>query len=195
MIFDMHLHTSLSSCTSIPVEDVIDRAKDTGLDGICITDHETMAAGRYLKEGLQTNGLTVILGMEYETREGDFLLFGPFEELKSGLDAVDLLRHVHQNGGVAIGAHPFRAGRSLNETLVKDNFCGIIESVNGRNRHENSEILNRWRKKYSFAEVGGSDAHSLKEVGSSATRFTVPITSRSDLIHALRKGLCAPTIS
>jgi hypothetical protein len=35
------------------------------------------AAGRYIEEGIQDNGLYLLIGMEYATPDGDFLLFGP----------------------------------------------------------------------------------------------------------------------
>lgn len=194
MIFDIHVHTSISPCSNLAIEDTIMHAKNTGLDGICITDHDTMEAGNQLEEGIQPNGLVVIIGMEYETTDGDFLIFGPYENLRRGLDAIALLNHVQQTGGVAIGAHPFRKKRPLTENLIKNNYCTIIESVNGRNQTEEDERLNLWREKYIFTEVGGSDAHSLKELGSTSTRFSIPIASRSDLIHALREDLCSPVI-
>jgi len=190
----MHIHTSISPCSDIQPDDLIKHAKKIGLDGICITDHQTMVVNKSVKEGIQPNGLSVIFGMEYETPDGDFLIVGPYEDLNSGLDARTLLSHVHQTGGVAIGAHPFRENRSLNEYLIKNNFCRIVESANGRNKTEDEANLNLWRNKYRFAEVGGSDAHSLKELGTATTRFAVPVTSRSDLIFALKNGLCRPVV-
>jgi predicted metal-dependent phosphoesterase TrpH len=194
MIFDIHVHTSISACSSIHPDELIGHARNLGLDGICITDHETLDVTKYITEGLQSNGLLVIIGMEYETTDGDFLIFGPYEDLKSGLDAVSLLTHIRQTGGAAIGAHPFREDRPLNENLIKDNYCTIIESANGRNNGEDDKKLSLWRNKYSLFEVGGSDAHSLKELGRTSTRFTIPITSRSDLIQALHEGLCSPVV-
>jgi len=70
----------------------------------------------------------LFIGMEYETREGDFLLFGPVETLDAGLSAVELLEKVEQKGGVAVA-----------EYLVKKGLCRIIESINGRNQdYENA---------------------------------------------------------
>lgn len=194
MIFDLHVHTSISPCSNIPIEKIVSHAKNTGLDGLCITDHGTMDALKQLDEGIQPNGLVVIIGMEYETRDGDFLVFGPYENLKPGLDAMALLHHVNQTDGAAIGAHPFRKDRPLTEGLIKNNYCTIIESVNGRNLSKENSELNLWREKYNFTEVGGSDAHSLQELGRTCTRFTTPIRSKSDLIKALQKGFCSPVI-
>ena len=56
-------------------------------------------------------GLCVIVGMEYTTSKGDFLVFGPAEYVPEGMDAEDLIGWVRKEGGVAIPAHPFRQSR------------------------------------------------------------------------------------
>ena len=90
-----------------------------GLDGICITDHDSMAAGEAIEEGVQDSGLCVIIGMEYTTRDGDFLLFGPIEDLASGLDGFDLVKAVRDAGGAVVAAHPFREGRRIPAQLLR----------------------------------------------------------------------------
>jgi hypothetical protein len=192
MKFDLHVHTSISPCSQLALDDILATAQQRGLSGVCITDHDTMDVRNYLREGLQDNGLCVILGMEYATREGDFLIFGPFEHLQPGLAAPELLGHVGSSGGVAVAAHPFRAGRPTSEYLVDYGLCGIVEAVNGRNLpHENSYVES-WKTRYPIKQVGGSDAHSLEELGRVATRFDNPIRSRADLIHALKNGRYLP---
>ncbi|GBE12750.1 hypothetical protein BMS3Abin13_01042 [bacterium BMS3Abin13] len=159
-----------------------------GLDGVCITDHDTMAVRQVFKEGVQDNGLCVIFGLEYATEEGDFLLFGPFEEIRPGLAAAELLRYVEASGGVAVAAHPCRRTRSTRENLIKDHLCRIVESVNGRNSHPENKQAASWCQRYNVSQVSGSDAHALSELGMAATRFHEPIHSRSDLIRSLKNG-------
>jgi predicted metal-dependent phosphoesterase TrpH len=146
-----------------------------------------MAARHAVAEGLQANGLCVIIGMEYATPEGDFLLFGPFETLPPGLSARMLLPHVANAGGVAIAAHPFRLNRQVQEGVIKNKLCRIVEGVNGRNTLQENERVLEWRD-YKISRVGGSDAHSLEELGRVPTSFTVPVRSRVELIRALKEG-------
>lgn len=159
-----------------------------GLDGVCITDHDTMAVRQVFKEGVQDNGLCVIFGLEYATGEGDFLLFGPFEEIRSGLSAAELLRYVEASGGVAVAAHPCRRSRSTRENLIREHLCRIVESVNGRNSHPENKQAASWCERYNVSQVSGSDAHTLSELGMAVTRFHEPIHSRSDLIRSLKNG-------
>ena len=188
MKFDLHVHTTLSPCSRLSLEEILFSAAARGLDGVCITDHDTMAVRHCLREGIQNNGLSVIFGMEYTTSEGDFLLFGPFEDLPPGLPAKLLLRHVERCGGVAVGAHPFRKGRSVREHLVRDELCGIVEGVNGRNSEQENKSVVKWQQQFNIPLVGGSDAHLPAELGRVFTRFRSPVRSRNDLIHALKQG-------
>lgn len=194
MIFDLHMHTSLSPCGRMEIGDALVRAKDRGLDGICITDHNVMNIRHVLSEGMQANGLCVIFGMEYSTSQGDFLVFGPFEEMPSHLSAEQLLRTVQNSGGVAVAAHPFRKARPVDERLIREGLCGAMESSNGRNTPLENSSVAQWRQRYDLTECGGSDAHTLEEIGACATRFFVPIKTRIDLIQALKHRMCRPEI-
>jgi predicted metal-dependent phosphoesterase TrpH len=193
MLFDLHVHTSFSPCGHMNIEDVIVRARERGLDGVCITDHHTMGIRHVIAEGVQKNGLCVLFGMEYSTPQGDFLLFGPFEEMASGLSADRVLATVGDNGGAAVAAHPFRKARPVDERLVRNGLCHAVEVVNGRNTPFENSAVENWRR-YGLPQCGGSDAHTLDELGTFATRLQTPIRTRGDLIQALRQGLCRPEI-
>ncbi|BCO10784.1 histidinol-phosphatase [Desulfolithobacter dissulfuricans] len=188
MKFDIHVHTTLSPCSQLELADILARAQVQGLDGVCITDHDTMAVRHQLNEGIQANGLCVIFGMEYATAEGDFLLFGPYEGLRPGLPARLVLRHVADTGGVAVAAHPFRARRPTSEHLIHHRWCRIVEGVNGRNSVTENQAVIRWEQRYGVSLVGGSDAHALAELGRVPTELLTPVTTRSEFIQALRRG-------
>ena len=192
MIFDMHVHTRISQCSSLSLDEILQNADQKGLDGVCITDHQSTVASRQIRRGVQANGLRVFVGMEYHTADGDFLIFGIPPDLPEGLDARDMLQRVKQNGGAAIAAHPFRQNNHVSESLIRDGLCGIVESVNGRNKTWENQQVALWRKRYSLIECGGSDAHCLSELGKIKTRFDIPINTQADLIFALNNGLCAP---
>ncbi len=192
MRFDVHVHTRISPCSVLSTEEVLDQARALGLDGVCITDHDSMEIRHVIREGLQPNGLCVIFGMEYGTPHGDFLVFAPFDEVPMGLPAADLLRWVDDTGGVAVAAHPFRQSRPTQEYLVRDGLCRIVEGVNGRNKESENDKVENWRERYPIQEVGGSDAHSFAELGQVVTHFSDPIRSREDLIDALKNGTYRP---
>ncbi|WP_075353741.1 PHP domain-containing protein [Desulfovibrio sp. DV] len=190
MLFDIHVHSDISPCSHLALSDILNHSRRRGLDGVCITDHGTMAVGSRVREGMQADGLCVIVGMEYTTPQGDFLVFGPFEHLPPGLAAQDLLALVDLGAGAAVAAHPFRPGRTVVESVLTSNACRLVEAVNGRNpaaANEQALALVRRRK---VVGLGGSDAHSLDELGRMATRLHTPVHCRQDFIAALRQGRC-----
>ncbi len=188
MNFDFHVHTTLSPCSQLTLDEILTQAMSKGLDGVCITDHDTMAVRHHLAEGIQSNGLCVIFGMEYSTRDGDFLLFGPYEELAPGLPAQLLLPHVANTGGIAVAAHPFRRCRSTSEYVIQEDLCRIFEGVNGRNNQAENKAVMGWQQRYGIKQVGGSDAHTYAELGMVPTEIKSQITNRSEFIQALRHG-------
>ncbi|PLX85343.1 MAG: histidinol-phosphatase [Desulfuromonas sp.] len=192
MRFDLHVHTSLSPCSDLDIADILAHARSRRLDGVCITDHDTMAVREQIEEGIQDDGLCVIFGMEYETPEGDFLLFGPFENLETGLPAPHLLDLVREQGGAAVAAHPFRKGRPTGEHLVRESLCRLVEGINGRNSDDENRRVQAWKKSFAVRECGGSDAHTIEELGRVVTRFNRPVRSRGDLVRALNAGHCSP---
>jgi predicted metal-dependent phosphoesterase TrpH len=192
MLIDMHVHTTVSVCSRLTLEDILTHSRRRGLDGVCITDHESMAAARSLREGRQADGLFVFFGLEYATPEGDFLIIGPFDELAPRLSARRLLDRVAAAGGVAIAAHPFRGGRPFSEDLIREGRCRIVESFNGRNRAFENRAVDGWRWRYEFAECAGSDAHCLAELGRVRTRFRQRVETRGQLVRALQSGGYAP---
>lgn len=192
MILDLHVHTTYSSCSRLSLDEILRNARQKGLDGVCITDHNSMAVCADIREGLQPDGLCVLFGMEYDTPEGDFLIFGPFDDLEAGMNACRLLTIVNERDGVAVAAHPFREGRMLDRSLIEQGVCRIVESLNGRNRRQENDRVQRLVEEYNLIQCGGSDAHQLSELGRTATRFFMPVTNRRDLIRALREGSCSP---
>ena len=188
MVIDLHVHSTFSRCSSLTLSQAVEAALRSGLDGICITDHGTMAASREIQEGLQPSGLVVIVGIEYTTPQGDFLLFGPFESLEPGLDAKELLPLVEGAGGVAVAAHPFRPGRSVDPSLPRWAGKLLVEGLNGRTAPEYNRAAALWAERWGLPLVGGSDAHSPEEVGRVTVELPHLVRSRAELIRVLREG-------
>jgi predicted metal-dependent phosphoesterase TrpH len=188
MRFDLHVHTTISSCSRLTIEEIVSHGRARGLDGVCITDHDTMDVRNFLAEGFQPSGICVIFGLEYTTPEGDFLIFGPFEVIPSGFSGQELLRYVEQADGVAVAAHPCRGGRSTDENLLKKGHCNLVEGMNGRNSIRENAKAALLSELYGVGQVGGSDAHCLEELGQVTTCLHDIIHDRTDFIQALKKG-------
>ena len=191
MLIDLHVHSAVSSCSRLSVRDIIEKGRACGLDGVCITDHDTMAVLSQITEGFQSDGLLVLVGMEYATPQGDYLVFGDVEGLGPNLSGLELFSAVEGVGGAVIAAHPFRGWRP-SDVSVLERGRPVIEVDNGRNTDPENAMAGALARKLDLVSVAGSDAHTLNELGRFPTNFTVPVRSRADLIRALKAGHCAP---
>lgn len=188
MIIDLHIHTYFSACSLIEIPQLIRKARELGLDGICITDHDTIASKFVIEHCVDKAGISVIVGMEYTTTQGDFLVFGPVEQIPQNLEASGLYQWLKKEGGIAIPAHPFRKVRGTDISVLRSS--SIIEGLNGRNLPSENEICQNWLKDLGrgVKVIGGSDAHTLNEVGTITTVFKNNIYSSEDLIRELSYG-------
>jgi 3',5'-nucleoside bisphosphate phosphatase len=73
---DLHIHTCLSPCASLDLSPrrIIERARTERLDLIAVTDHNTAKNVRPVMQLGEQAGLTVLPGMEVQTREEIHLL-------------------------------------------------------------------------------------------------------------------------
>lgn len=188
MLLDLHIHSHLSPCSRLPLRQILAQARCRGLDGVCLTDHGGRLALGQVREGPQADGLVVLVGHEYATPQGDFLLFGDLEPLPAELNAASLLLAVEGQGGVAVAAHPFRPGRGLDPELGRLGLVRVIEGINGRNPAGSNRQARQWAGQHGLSLVGGSDAHSLAELGGVATFFPYNIASQAELVSALKAG-------
>ncbi|MCP4129925.1 MAG: hypothetical protein GY754_02805 [bacterium] len=57
MRFDIHVHSLLSPCSTLEFHEILSTAGARNLDGICITDHNTLEARNFIREGRDSSGL------------------------------------------------------------------------------------------------------------------------------------------
>ncbi len=162
----------------------------TGLDGLCLTDHQVMAGPDLLS--VLPGGFSFLVGMEYSTSQGDLLLFGLDKPPIDGMKALDILQLVHDMGGASVAAHPCRAGRSLDPALLGSGLIHAVEVLNGRcTPQENSEALGL-AQAFDLPLTGGSDAHMPQEIGRFATMVCQPVYNAAQLAMAIRQGDVSP---
>jgi len=179
---DLHIHTLASDGTA-GVVDILEHVEaNTELDVIAITDHERIdaaVAARTIARD-RGSGVEVVVGEEVTTLGGHLLALWieqpikPFRSLRSTIAAV------HDQGGLAIPAHPLvpyplcAQGFVLRRLLADDERYrpDAIEAFNpttlGRPWH--GRVV-RFAEEHGLARVGNSDAHSLEAVGIGYTTF------------------------
>jgi len=193
MIIDLHIHTLLGSqCSVIEIHDLIKHAKRIKLDGLCITDHDSTAGIPQSKKIGEEEGVKVFGGVEVSTKEGHVIVFSKnLEEIKKPIHVVDLISWVHTKGGVIIPVHPFRRGvPCLSNKLYEVYGFDAIEILNGNCTQEMNILGWLASLKLGIPGIGGSDAHTLTQVGRYATMFNTNIETEEELINAIKSGNC-----
>ena len=106
---DMHVHTVRGAAdSSLQPEQLSDVAKDIGLTGVNITEHDRMWDEHVLKEFREESGLFVNRGMEVSTDMGHILAVGLTGYVPGIRKAKELRLVLDDLGGFMIVAHPFR---------------------------------------------------------------------------------------
>ena len=187
MIIDTHLHESKYSGDShVSLEEIVTRAKSMGMDGVCITDHESNEIKEEAKKLSRETGFLIIVGAEILTFEGDMVVFGLEDLPKRKMHAQSLVDLVRKEGGVAISAHPFRQNnRGMGEYIRKIEGLWALEAFNGNTDFSHNMQAYFLALELELPCLGGSDAHHRHEVGRYATVFPDGIRDERDFIQAI----------
>jgi len=197
---DLHIHTIRGSdCSVLTPEELIERAAEIGLDGVCITEHDRILRSAELEARASERGVMLFYGVEANTDHGEVLAFGPTEYAEGFHELARLRRAVDEAGGAIIIAHPFRrefspfySGRAERPTLEEAcerpimQMVDSLEVVNGAATVEESDFGRQVAEKLGLGMAGGSDAHSVDGVGMCVTAFDRPITCWEEFLQELR---------
>jgi predicted metal-dependent phosphoesterase TrpH len=182
--YDLHMHTIYSRDGAIRPEDMIRIARKRGLEGIAVTDHNTIRGGQAAQK-LEHRGLDVICGAEINTDRGDVIGLYLTEEIGT-TGHVEVIDEIHRQGGVAIIPHPFDSIRSSAfwPTERDAKKPDAIEVLNARCvlRRSNA-AANAFADAYGLPKVAGSDAHFGAEIGNAYTL----VPEGESLADAVRK--------
>ena len=200
---DMHLHTLYSDGT-VSVQALLDHVEaQTDLDVIAITDHERIDGALRAREIHEAGpySFEFVVGEEITTRRGHILALFITERIPALRPLTETLERIHDQGGIAIAAHPMapltpslgtRSLRAVQESADRRQRLDAIELLNpsaaGRARRSardrlNSEVLR-------LPAVGNSDAHVLEGIGSAWTWF--PGSTASDFRAAVEVSTTRP---
>ena len=200
MIIDLHVHEALHSpCACMTLEDAVESARYHGLDGICITDHDSMEIQNDAADYLRTLDFPVFVGVEVGTMHGDIIALGlsslPEAKPFYCMPTQDFINHVNAEGGFCFAAHPFRHWTRDGRFL--DSVQGLhgIEIYNGGNtRPKSNDMARQACRRLGLISVAGSDAHEVDDLGAYAMWFPDPIADTAALVTALKAGKGRPVM-
>ncbi len=194
MFLDMHMHElTYSKDSSLALEQIVTIAKQKGLDGICITDHDSMELKNFAAEYSEKTEFPIFVGIEFYSLQGDILAFGIDHYPNKRIHAQDFIDMVHEQGGITISAHPFRNNRrGLEEHLDIVKGIDAIEVLNGSTLPDATLMADTYANKLKVAATGGSDCHIPEKVGIRATYFPKNIKTIQELVQAIQSHECCP---
>jgi predicted metal-dependent phosphoesterase TrpH len=168
--YDLHLHSRNSPDGTRDVKDIVRIARKRGLDGIAITDHDTIRGGLDALK-LKPEGIDVICGCEVCTDRGDVIGLFLTEEIKAR-DHVAVIDEIHAQGGIVVVPHPFDSlrGSAFWPSDSDARLIDAIEVINARCVFRRSNAAaDRYADRYALARTGSSDAHFGAEIGNACT--------------------------
>ena len=185
------------------------RAKEAGLDGVCVTDHDRFLDADEARRVSEAHGLLVLPGSEVTTDEGHLLVFG-LTGYVFGMHKTSFLESlVRKAGGAIVAAHPYRRSYRADAPRGSERYRRIVRSaghnplygvadaveiLNGRGSQGENEFAYDLSVELGMNGVASSDAHRTGDVGTFATEFQRPIRDLDDLVTELRAGRARPVV-
>ena len=195
-VFDLHNHSRYSDGDRTP-EQMVRYAHDLGLSGISITDHDCIKGyERALAEAESYgDGFMVVPGEEVSSEKGHILAYGVSKKVPGGLSLEETTSLIHEQGGVAVAAHPYSTlgtGDPFSIEEVTEGQFLLLDGVEAYNGSvlwpkDANEKAQQFAQKYGLARIGGSDAHTRWAQGLGLT-LTEGVEDVDDLLEAIREG-------
>jgi predicted metal-dependent phosphoesterase TrpH len=165
---DLHCHTRASFDSLSDPAAVARAASARGLTHLAITDHERLEGALRAREAAP-DGLTIIVGEEVRTRDGDLIALFLERAVPPGLSAAETVAAVREQGGLVGIPHPFDRFRgSLGRTEALAALAPLVDWVETHNARvvgSGNDKAVELAADHGLPGVAVSDAHSLLEVG------------------------------
>ena len=163
---DMHVHTCYSKDGSLSLETIMESCERRGLDGVAITDHNTIAGALALKE---IAPFLVIVGEEIDTTKGEILGLFLKEQIPGGLMPEETMARIREQGGLVGVPHPLdRLRRSAMGRVALLDILDELDFLEGFNSRVTFPSDNRKAQALAQARglpiTAGSDAHTAYEI-------------------------------
>jgi predicted metal-dependent phosphoesterase TrpH len=193
---DLHCHSSASfDCLASP-QSQVRAAHARGLTHLAITDHDRIDGALRARDAAP-DGLTVIVGEEIKTADGDLIALFLERAIPPGLPAAATIDLVRAQGGLVGIPHPFDGHRG---SMLKDSRLEAIGRLVDWVESHNARVLGgsgnekaaAFARELGLPGVAASDAHSTLEVGVAYNVVEVDPGTPQGLLAALTNVTLVP---
>lgn len=200
---DLHVHTRrYSPCAeSLDPKRLPAAITAMGLDGVVITEHDHLWSPSEI-EALNRNlsGQKIYRGVEISSRNGHFLVIGldRLDALHPGVSARNIVRQAREQGAAVIWAHPLLEYSQISVPLNFSNMPDGIDAIETASTVTfgcQAAEVGAYARQFGYSLVGGSDAHTLSQVGKAFTLFDHLPADEKEMAAAICSGRCTADMS
>jgi predicted metal-dependent phosphoesterase TrpH len=186
---ELHCHSEYSKDSNLSLAKIIAACKRRSVSVIALTDHNEIKGAVKLKE-MAPEWLTVIVGEEIATADGDLIGLFLRERIEPRLPVKETIRQIRAQGGLVIVPHPFdRLRHEAMGGAVLDTIRDQVDFVEVFNARCVFPGDNKQAKAYVEAHglygCVASDAHWTSEHGN-ANCLMEPFMDAADFAVKLR---------
>ena len=186
---DLHVHTEYSLDCDTPLDKIIERCQQTGINCVAIADHGTTEGALKMRE---LAPFKVIVAEEILTHRGEIIGMFLKEKIPSGLSAEETISRIREQDGLVCIPHPFDTIRP--SAMNGDSIVKIIEHIDIVEVFNARTLLTRYctralafARKHGIPGSAGSDAHTLQEIGNAYIEMP-EFNGKDDFLQALAMG-------
>lgn len=181
---DLHIHSSFSPDGRQSVEEIMDAVKAKGIGCIAITDHNSFES---YSISSKYGDIIVVPGEEVSSSGGHILAYGINSMIPKGKGVEETIDLIHDAGGIAVAAHPYRWRSGLGEKNVVEGF-DAIETFNSRSTKGGNMKASRLASRMKRPFTAGSDAHRIEHIGGAFIEISDDMTDWESVVKAILNG-------
>lgn len=195
--FDLHIHSKYSSCAVTEPETIVKKAKEAGLKGFAITDHNTIRAWPTLTKLSKENDLIFVPGQEIDVtfngkKIGHILALFTYDKITT-TDIFEIVDEIKSQSALLSFPHPFDFTREfkgfnyLSQNGPISKYIPAMETFNSRVlRQDANEKAKDFAEKNGLMQTAGSDAHMPYEIGNGY--LIAKANTELDLLREIKLG-------
>jgi len=185
---DLHIHSKYSEDAIGSPKEIIKSVKKKGLNGIAITDHNTVRGGLEALK-IAPKDFVVIPGVEISTKDGHLIALNVSKNIPRDLSVAETVEKIIEIDGIPIVPHLYRTMSGIKEKKLKDILekNSVIEVFNSCSTHKSNYKMGETAKKYNLGGVGGSDSHLPTYCGFGYTTVKSSDFSVDSVLSEIRK--------
>ncbi len=189
---DLHCHTRASFDSLADPIASARAGRRRGLTHMAITDHDRIEAALEAKEA-GIDGLTVIVGEEVKSADGDMIALFLRAAVPPGLSALETIAAVREQGGLIGIPHPYDRFRGFgSERVDLERIATQIDWVEAYNARvvggKANEQAALFAHGHDLPGIAASDAHTSLEVGVAYTAMEGDPSTPQGLLEALKNA-------